>query len=410
MKRRRRPLGLALVNTLCWGLPRVGVPSLKEERLLEAARQSTDLEDLGGDWFREPLRVLLEAYEADPGLTFVGRAIARGMLLERLQNRLLIRAALARQPGIARRPVERPIFVVGLPRTGTSLLYNLLVQDPRRRPLMLWESMYPAPGPNAERNGGQRIHRAERFVRRLNRALPDLASVHEFVATGPDECLGLLFNTFVTPFFRGRIAGYRQWLDGVDQEVLEASYREYRSQLQIIQHGEDVRPWILKCPSHMFGLGALLREFPDALVVRTHRDLMKAVPSLCSLSALLDGLSYRRVDRHEVGRRTLGIVEQLLRGGVEEVPPEAAARIADIRYQDLVGSPIETVARIYGRLGEGLDADHRKRLELFLMSNPQHKRGVHSYSAAEFGLDRVLLRERFGSYSERFEIPEESGG
>jgi len=388
-----------------WGL-RAG--DLSEAAVLEAARRQTGLEDLGDPRFLVPLRALLASYDSDPELTFVGRLIAQGMMVHHVANRMWIHQALKSQPEALEAELSRPLFVVGLPRTGTTLLYNLLLQDTSLRPLHLWESMFPVPPTKHPRRRDPRIRDASRTVARLNRAAPRLRAIHEMDPRGPDECLGLLLNTFVTPFFRGRLPQYRSWLYEIPPEETRAAYEEYRRQLLLLTQQGQNGHWVLKCPSHLFGLGALLETFPDARVVQMHRDPAKAVPSLCSLTAALDAISYRTIDHEEIGRRDVEIVDQLVTRGMHARQRDDDGRVYDLLYQDLVRDPLEAVRRVHAHFGHRTDDAFETRVEAHLAANPRHKHGAHRYRLEDFRLRREDLYSRFAEYCERFGImPEE---
>jgi hypothetical protein len=387
----------------------VRAADLSEETLFRQAQRQSGLSAWGDERFRIPLKALLDSYENDPGLTFLGRAVARGMLVHLLANRLRIHDDLKQNPDILNGTIRRPLFVVGLPRTGTTLLQNLLSQDPAARPLYFWESMAPSPPPDPEsRDRDPRIRQAEKMVAALIRTVPTLPAIHAMNPRGPDECLGLLFNTFVTPFFRGNVTRYRAWLATIRDEEMIAAYREYRQQLLLLQWKSSRAHWVLKCPSHLFGLWALLSVFPDACIVQTHRDLAQAVPSLCSLSAALDGMSYETVDLEGIGQRNLSIVDQLLQGGLRARQAIPAERFYDLHYPDLVDDPVAAVRGIYEYFGFTYDDALQGKLRTYLAVNRQHKHAVHQYRLEDFRLDREALYRRFGEYYERFEVNQET--
>jgi Sulfotransferase family len=403
----RVPRRIRLVNAIgrrlrAWGIQR---PPMTEEAVIENARRWTRLDDFGTQRFREPLRALLESYREDHNLTFVGRIIAQRLLIGLLANRLRIWRDLTETPSITSREIRRPLFVIGLPRTGTTLLHNLLSQDPQARPLLFWESMNPSPPPDPKTGGRDpRIKQARRFVSRLNHAIPDLPAIHEMDPHGPNECLGLMMNTFVTPFFRGKVESYLDWLEAAPEEEVVTAYREYRQQLQILQWRTGPCRWALKCPSHLFGLRSLLTVFPDACLVQTHRDLAEAVPSLCSLSVALDGLMYERLDRADVGQRTLRILEDMISRCLKARLLAPAGQVFDLDYRDLVGDPGQSVRRIYEHFGFDYNETMAVRVQTYLAAHPRQEHGMHRYSLDDFSLDRAAIRERFAAYYERFSI------
>lgn len=401
-----RPV-MRVANRIGNGLEACGIRTvdLSEETILRKACRKTGLTDFGDERFRIPLRSILESYENDPNLTLIGRVLAQKMMMHIVGNRLKIHHDLKKYPEILSDEIHRPLFVLGLPRTGTTLLYNLLAQDTGARPLLFWESMSPSPPPDPKtRERDPRIKSAEQAVARLNRALPHLSVIHEMNPRGPDECLGLLYNTFVTPFFRGKLPSYRKWLYAIGDDELTAAYQEYRTQLLILQWRVSGDHWVLKCPSHLFGLGALLAVFPDACVVQTHRDPAKAIPSLCSLSAALDSLSYHTVDPMEVGHRTVEIVAQLIKRSLKARAENISAKVFDVHYRDFTQHPVTTVKEIYEHFGYAYTPTLEKRLKAYLEANPKHKHGMHIYSLGEFGLDEEALRKRFSSYCDLFRI------
>lgn len=405
-------VGLEALNAVGQGMMRLGLPvaGFDVEQLERMAQRRTGLSTFGSLRYREPLRRLCESYAEDEELTFFGRLVCRGTLIHLLSNRLMIQRDLQADPGIEQEMIRAPIFVVGLPRTGTTLLFNMLAQDVACRPLMFWESAYPSPPPRPETyHSDARIRRARRTVRGLNRALPELAGIHEFRADAPEECLGLIMNAFLTPFFRGRIPSYRQWLDEIAEAEIDAAYAEYRQQLQLLQRHVKKGHWLLKCPCHLFGLGGLLSNFPDAAIVQTHRSLAQSIPSLCSLTATVEQLCYRRIDLREIGRRSLRTVEQLLFRGLRgrDRQDVDGRRVLDVAYEELLADPAGTVKRIYRHFGYEYTAEFDQRLLAFLRSDSREGKALHSYSLDMFGLTEKELGARFAGYQSRFGIASE---
>jgi hypothetical protein len=395
-----------------WGWRR----RLSMDAILDKARRWTKLSDWGDERFREPLQVLLTSLEEDARLHPLGRLLCRLNCTFLAANRLRVRQFLQTHPEVLAKPVRKPLFVVGLPRTGTTLLHNLLCQDPGGRPLLLWEALHPAP--DAATDAGKPDRRplvAQRFVTLINRwGAPQLRTVHPLKADGPEECTFLLFSTFVTPafFLYGDVRGYIEWLRGPGRDYSAWCYEQYRSYLQVLQWRRRPLHWVLKSPAHSFGLDALLTLFPDACVIQTHRDMKKVVPSACSLFAISHGLYSDEVDSRQLG----GNIAQLLRGSMLERVASARerhpARVFDVSYPSLVADPIGTVRAIYHYFGLEVPESMEPRMRRWLARNPANKHGVHQYDLAQFGLTPKDIDRDFGAYQERFAAPSlrERGG
>lgn len=396
-------LGVRLLNRCGQALLRAGwrKNAFDPDKLEATARENVGCSDFGGERYRTPFMTLCESYDTDPDLTFLGRQVCRGALLHLLENRLKIQRDLKATPAILEKPVKKPVFILGLPRTGTTLLFNLLACDPSARPLLFWESMCPSPPPLPnERTTDPRIAKAKATVARLNRILPELQGIHKFVADGPEECLGLLMNVFLTPFFRGRVKPYRAWLENVSDAEIDAAYLEYRSQLQLLQWHVMGNHWLLKCPSHLFGLGGLLNAFPDACVIQCHRSLEHSVPSLCSLTATVDQVCYTEIDQQQVGQRVLHNTELLIERGLKARDQHPQANIWDAQYERMIAAPIDEVHRIYQHFGLKVSPAFEQAMQQYLAQGRPEK--LHKYTLEQFGLSSADLTSRFGDYSQRF--------
>lgn len=399
--------GVRLFNAVAGTCHRLGLRKVHfDPQWIEAAAQkSVQHDNFGSDRYRYPLELLCQDYDQDRNLTPLGKLVCQKSLVHILSNRLKIQQAVEADPEIAREDIRRPLFVLGLPRTGTTLLYNLLAEDPAARPLMFWESMSPAPTPRPESySTDPRIARSRQRVQRLNQIFPDLKHIHEFRGDGPEECLGLLMNCLLTPFMRGEIPRYRQWLDDISDSEVDAAYAEYRLQLQLLQRHVRREHWILKCPSHLYGLGSILKTFPDAAVVQTHRDLSQAVPSLCSLGGVVEQLCYRKIDKSWIGLYTLRTIGQMLDRGLrgrDAVDPQGD-RVLDLNFQNIVADPIGVVRKIYERFSYPFTPDFEAALKRKVAADQHAYQPKHAYRLSEFGLTEVDLMQRFREYSDRF--------
>lgn len=403
--RTTQPVGKRVVNALGGAVGRVGLrPSLDEAQLLGAAVEATGLTDFGEPTFREGLTRLLAELDGPANLTTIGRFAARSRVLDLLQARLRLVDHRRRHPEVADQPVERPIFVLGLPRTGTTVLYGLLAADPSMRSPVSWEVAHPFPPPTrAQRADDPRIAATEKQLDQFRRVAPDLDRIHPLGAMLPQECLALhalefASYEFVTTF---PVPGYWDWLREQD---LHASYEVQRQMLQHLQSGYGGDHWILKTPSHLMWLDTLLDVFPDALVVHTHRDPTTVLASVSSLMFHFRGAFSDDVDPFEVGRDQLDAWTWALdrtMAARERLPDD---RVVDVHFTDTVTDPVGTVTRIYEHVGLEVTDRVTAAVRAYLDENPRDKHGRHDYDLADFGLDQDEVSARFAAYRDRFGI------
>jgi hypothetical protein len=398
-------------NTTGRCLHRVGLDpvSLEERSLLETAYRETGLEDFGGDEFREPLRLVLQSLETEARLTLLGRLAARRDLLGLLTNRLRLAEDRKRHPGIAEQCITRPFFIIGLPRTGTTLLHHLISQDPASRAPRAWEVMAPSPPPEAARyETDPRIDDAERKLQWLDWLAPDFKAIHPLGARLAIECIAILSHSFLSSRFHTtyRVPSYQAWLRKQD---LRPAYAYHRRFLQHLQWRMRADRWVLKAPAHFYALDSLLAIYPDALVVQTHRDPRAVLGSVASLTLSLQSAFAEPLDLAEIGREvaqswTEGLARAMHVRHAGTVAPE---RFFDVRYHELLGDPIGTVRRIYTHFGLTLTAEAERRMRSHLVDHPQHKYGRHAYDLKAFGLDSASLDQHFRSYRVFFAVEPE---
>lgn len=398
-----------IYNSLGDSLRRLGLPigELGEEAMCAAARKQTGLCDFGDEAFREPLRLLIRSLETEAGLHAFGRVRARQLIVNGLANRLRLQHDWKRWPAILDQDVRQPLFILGLPRTGTTLLFKLLASDPAHRWLAFWEAHTPSPPPERLTYARDpRRRRAARQLRTLDYLLPNLAAIHEFDADGPEECYPLLANSFagVQYSWGFNVPSYDRWLTTCD---MEPTYRYYRQQLQLLQWRCRGERWVLKSPVHLYYIAELLAVFPDARVVQLHRDPLKVLPSACSLRATLRGLVTNEVDKRALATSLAEGAARDIERCMEVRQRLGADNFFDLYYSDLVSDPMEAVRSIYRRFGHDLSPEAETSITDCLARNPQNKHGVHSYSLEQFYLDPDTERRRFANYCSTFAVPQE---
>jgi hypothetical protein len=405
-----RPTWVDALNALGANLGDAGrsmVP-LAADDLLAAARANTGLDDFGDPWFRQGLGVLLRALEDEARLTLLGRLLARAEIQRILQNRLAVEATLRAEPAIERQAVDAPIVITGLGRTGTTLLHDLLAQDPANRVPMQWELMYSVPPPEAatyERD--PRIARVRREITVMDEADPAFPHMHELAADLPTECIYVFAHQFASDMFVGEfhVPSYAVWTGTTD---LLPAYRYHRRFLQLLQWRHPGR-WVLKAPSHLGRLQELFAVYPDARVVITHRDPLRVIGSLASLMATLQRMRSDHVDYDAMAQgMAFGfhyLVEKVMtQRDAGSVPNE---RVVDVRYVDLVRDPVGTVRRLYEGWGLPFDEPLAARIRQRLAGQQHGQRGAHRYSFADTGLDLAEQRAKFSAYLGRHGIAAE---
>ncbi|MCB9751701.1 MAG: sulfotransferase [Myxococcales bacterium] len=404
------PWPLRGLDSALRGAERLGLRpmTLDAERLMRSASASTGLHDFGDAMALEGLRALVAALEATAELSFLGRVALRRFLTQRLESRLRVLETCARDPALLRAPVERPIFIVGLPRTGTTILQHLLAEAGGARSPRMWELLYPAPPPDPARyDDDPRVARVARELAQFHRLAPTTSKIHPLRADAPDECLMLFNHAFAnfTAHTFGHIPSYHDWLWRQD---MAPAYRFHRVQLQVLQRRVATTRWVLKAPQHMHALDALLAVYPDACIIQTHRDPGKTIPSICSLVGTTRQIYSRDRDMHRLGRRELEFWARGLDHAMALRERGDGSRFFDVRYQQLVADPVGVTRRVHEHFELPWRPGTEARLERFLSAYPQNAHGVHRYTAARFGLTDDVIGARLSRYRDAFSIARES--
>jgi hypothetical protein len=402
---------LPIINTAGRALLHNGqaLITLDEAALIEKVRTKTDLDDFGDESFRLPLGVLLQSFERDADLNLAGRICVQSEMLRMLGNRLRMVEDCKRHPEIGDEQIRRPLFITGLPRSGTTFLHAVLAQDPRCRAPQVWEVMYPSPPPETSSYASDpRIMRMERQLRWLDVLMPEFGRFHLIDARYPQECIAITDHAFMSYVFESmyQVSSYRMWHDRQDKRP---AYEFHRRFLQHLQWRCPGTHWVLKSPSHLMALEALLSVYPDADIVVTHRDPLKVLPSCSSFAQVLRRPFTNHLDaealRSDVNLRweeSIRLLMRLRAGG-----QGARNHFHDVMYPDLMGDPMAVVRDIYRRLERELTADAASAMQHFVKANPKNKNGEHRYSLEQFGFDEKTERGRFQFYTDHYGIAPE---
>jgi len=374
--------------------------------LLEEAQRRAGSGDFGDPSFHEPMQRLLHALEREAELNEAGRVGQLERIVGLLVNRLRTEESLRRHPEILEQRITAPIVIVGLARTGTTMLHRMLASDPRLHALLWYESRQPAPLPAANASAPDpRIADAEREVEAMLGASPELIAAHPMDARAPDEEIMLVEHAFLStnPEAFCRIPSFAAWREVQD---LTPGYDYLVRLLRFLQwqkrrRGEAGERWILKTPFHLGHMDALFRAFPDARIVWPHREPAQCIPSLASLIHSLRVLASDRVDPVDVGREWSDKMRRAI-SRCMDVREAHEDRFLDLRYQDLVADPLAQAARIYAFAGLSLSEDVAARMRSWAALNAREKRPIHRYTLERFGFDEPGLRRDFARYRERF--------
>lgn len=351
----------------------------------------------------EPLRLLLEDYRRHARLNLVGCFAARFDTLRLIRNVNGMLAREAQDPAVLAQPIERPIFITGLPRSGTTFLHKLLAEDPENRSPAVWETILPLPRHRWD-SPARRMATVRRQLAAFERMAPDFRAVHPLDATSPQECTEIKAHVFRSFRFEStyNTPAYRQWLREADRVP---AYRFHRRFLQHLQHS-DGRPrrWVLKSPDHVFTLEALSQVYPDARLIVLHRDPVEVLASVAGLTAILREPFTARLDRVALGRQ---VADDWV-AGAEAIRLAHAAglfpeeRIAHLHFADFTRAPLAAVASIYARFGMTLTDEVRTAMERRIAAEPRGGYGGIRHALEDYGMEAARLRERFAGYAESF--------
>ncbi len=378
---------------------------LNAAELIEQARGTTELERFDSDSFCEGLDTFLsDINDSQPPEAALERV--RGNVVQMLVNRLKTTAYLDQRPELLQRPIERPVFVFGIPRTGTTLLNNLLAADPARRSPLTWEIDDPVPPPTkaALYNDSRALARLE-FERQMLAARPEMAKYYRGSAIYPNECVYIMAHDFKTLLWesRGRLPNYRDWLFQTD---MTSAYQYHKRFLQLLQ-ADAPGIWNLKMPSHALWLPTLLKVYPDARLIWTHRDPLVALGSFCSIISVSHQTFAAGVDREWIGQNCSWQAEQHAGRIMDARDALGEDRIVDVHYTQLMREPIKTMRNLYQSLGDDFTEAAESAMRAWLGDNPQDKFGKHEYNLAQYGLSQEGATAQFERYLARYSVERE---
>lgn len=384
---------------------------LDAHRIIEQAQEQAGIED-DERFVSDNLARLVDTMHEEARLSPQGLETARQMFLMDTTNRLTGLKWARQLPEIEQEIIEKPVFLMGLPRSGTTYFQYLFDCDERFRLIRTWEAMSPSPPAGADPEGAEQ--RRALWAERRKEMIPQVEgfeALHLHDEDGSEECHAFMEQSFGAAGLNNlyRVPSYFEYL--LDEADLEASYRVHKRQLQLLQWRRGHKPWALKYPNHLLAVDEILGVYPDARFVMTHRDPLQTLASICKMSwKLRSARSDVPVDQKDIGAYMTRFVERHIDRILQTVKGPHAERIAHVDYYALVADPAAAMLEVHRKLGIDSPEQVCSAVAEWHAANPKNARGANEYNFAEYGLDEGMLGERFGGYMRRFAIPREREG
>jgi hypothetical protein len=404
-----RPLPIKLMNAAGRFLNQLHIEpvTLEKEALIAKAVKRAGCNDFGDMSFHEGLDRLLASFENEANLNMLGRLIAQGTMVERLYSRLKLVEWRKQHPAVAEQEIRKPLFILGLPRTGTTILHALLDVDPANRSPLFWEVEYPVP-PATPDNWltDPRIAKVDKSLEQFLQLCPGITAVHAMEARLPQECVAILAMDMMAEQYHCMfdVPGYAGWLI---EQPKTYSLKFHRQFLQHLQSGGVTgERWLLKSPCHLHLIPQLLEAYPDANIIQTHRDPIAVCTSMSSLTAMLRGVGSDAIDLKAIGKQQLDWWGNMLGRSLEHRKQleHRSGQFFDLKMSETVADPLGAVERIYDFFGYELPPSVKTDMEAFMKNNPRDKHGSHTYKAEDFGIAPEKDRARFADYCAYFGI------
>ncbi|MDY6803115.1 MAG: sulfotransferase [Cyanobacteriota bacterium] len=420
-----RPLSYRAIDFLGSRLGSMGISiaDINVDSLLERARKITHLNDFGDSSFEGPLSELVDSLNSEADLNFMGKYMMREMLSELLCERLRVQHYFKRFPEVSEEKIEKPLFITGLPRSGTRFLFNLLCQDPNSQWLKHWELHLPSQEfvdrEEFDRAAEEKllIKKSSADLKGFKSLVPNIDKCYIFGVTAPEECFRFLARSFVCSVFPvyAEVPSYFEqmksewWGGGADTQKLAEVYQYYRQQIQLVKHRrnlpqtpnvkiESQRHWVFKSPSHLMSLHAISEVFTDACLVHIHRDPLYGIPSNWSLLAMIRAAFSDRIDRQSMGRQLLQDFSYSINRALEIRRNNPSLNIIDISYDRFIANPVQVIRKIYQKFDYTFTEEVEMGIKNYILEDPHEKDGKHIYSLEQFGIEKEEVYDAFSEY------------
>jgi hypothetical protein len=381
--------------------------------MAEASQRCGGLHNFGDPSFRIGLDMLLKSLNDEGHLSESGKHMFAHRIVESLINRLTLESYCSRFPAIEEEAIDSPVVIVGLPRTGTTMLHRLLARDPRFYTANFWEVRFPSPMTDAAAGGADpRIAAAKAEVAMMVEAMPELLTMHPIDAELPDEEVILMEHSFFSAMDAyANLPSYSAWLENQDQTP---AYEYLKRQLKFLQwqkrqRGEVAQRWILKSPHHVHSMETLFKVFPDVKIIQTHRDPLQTIPSMGSFAYTIWCVYSDAADPKAAGRHWAARFAGGMRRSMAFRDRMPADRFLDVWYVDAVSTPIKVAESVYPFIGMPLTDEVRDRMLAWMGESRRDKRAAHDYSIDKVGLSVEGLEQDFADYRQRYILPRQAG-
>ncbi len=402
------PFASRVINNLGSMLGECGLPyfSWNREREMQKLQKRVSFVDWDSDSFVKNADRYLKKYDSDPHYSFFGKLMSQSYVHYGLSQRIILEKAFSAHPEILHRPIPTPFFVIGLARSGTTLLQNLLIQDPDARWLRTWEICLPFPtsegvwGTNAD----PRKKAYKKILAKNRKQFPIFNNIHDF--DSPGECALLFIPELITIFIllEAKIGRLQNWLQETSVNDWLGAYRFYRKYIQYLDWRQPGSHWVLKDTNHLTQIGNLLQVFPDARIIQIHRDPKDTFPSTCNLMRKIQNLVRNDLNPLKLGRELLEVCVNFTQDNIAQRKAFPNHNILDIQYEDLVQRPLETIERIYLHAGTKPLAQMEQNIDRWLKSHHGNNRPQQKYTMGQFGLTPQIIDEAFKEYIDYFQI------
>src|SRR5215470_6932490 len=374
---------------------------LRADELLESALKRGKRHDFADRSFIRPFEHLLKACNEEADLSIFGVRALRVDVLRCLRNLLYFDAIEADCPAVQARPIRAPVFITGMPRSGTTFLHRLILQDQGTIAPRLFQLVYPYASQASCIGAALRKRWVSLQLALFRLIAPELNALHPVAVDSPEECTDISAQVFQSLRFDAmyRVPSYNSWLE---RSGFLGGYRFHRRFLQHLDAQLPSRRWILKSPDHIFALRDISNVYPDARLVLVHRDPVRVLASVAKLTEVLRRPFARNVDRIEIGRE---VSASWLDGAqrMSELSSNGNS-VLHLNYRQIISSPLDAVKAVYEHCGLVLTGQAEGRMRSWLRARVNVRRQWRDYKLADFGLDARLLRERFAHYTDRFGI------